>query len=202
VVLAGQGFGDVEAAHPAEFLFLLEEKELVRLHVELPANGGVVVDNDILDLVLEQNFACRETGRPSTNYGHGGFVHLSPVELVGGFYIGGELLGNLTHLFYPIDGGDANALDLAIDQHLAGATLSNTALETPFTVLDAMAMNREARLMQGCSNGKSLLSVYQFPLENEGNLLPFWHFENRMFFNFMQLLALYERYGKISGYEK
>ena len=81
VGIACQRPGDVETAHSAEFLFLLKEEELVSLHLELAADGIVVVQHQIVDACLVQFFPHGEAGRSRADDGDGSAINLLGIGL-------------------------------------------------------------------------------------------------------------------------
>jgi len=159
-VIAGQGFGNLEASHSAKLLLLFKEEELVGLHVELSANCCVVINHNVLNTMLKQQLACRQAGRPGANDGHGGFINPGAVQLISRFYARCIVLGYFTNLLNPINRGNANTFNLTIYQHLACSTLAYTAFEATFPIFETVAMNRISCLMKRRCNGKSFCPLY------------------------------------------
>ena len=52
-VFAGKRFGNIETTHTTKFLLLFKKEELVRLHIKLTSNGGVIVDYNIFNTMLK-----------------------------------------------------------------------------------------------------------------------------------------------------
>ena len=128
VVVASQCLGDVEATHAAELLLLLEEEELVGLHVELTADVGVIVDDHIRDAELVEFLTAGQTCRTCADDGDGGLVDLHLALWVLG-RLGLVALGNLADFLHTVDFGDADTADFAVDQHLASAAFTDAAFQ-------------------------------------------------------------------------
>ena len=159
--VAGQGLGNVESAHATELLLFFEEEELVGLHLELPADGVVVVDHEVVDACLVQLFADGQAGWPGTDDGHGRTIDLLLAVLPGGAAVnqGETLLSDAADFPDAIDLGDADTADVAVHQHFAGTALADTALHGAFAVFQAMVVNRESGLVQRGGDGLAFLAT-------------------------------------------
>jgi hypothetical protein len=67
-------------------------------------------------------------------------------------------MGDLLYLFNPVDAGDADAFDLAVDQHLTGTAFADAAFEAAFAVTQAVTVNRMAPLMKSSCNCESYVT--------------------------------------------
>ena len=67
MVVASQCLGDVKTAHATELLLLLEEEELVGLHIELATDTAIVVNHQIADAEGIQLLAAGQTCRTGTD---------------------------------------------------------------------------------------------------------------------------------------
>ncbi len=154
LALAGQRFGNVEPAHAAEFLLLLEEKELVGLHQELAADTVVIVDHDIGHLVAVQLFPGGQSGRTGANDSHGGTVNFYCGVPVNGHPVRCMIMGDFFHFLHPVDAGYADPLHLAVDQHFAGTAFTDPAFEAALAVTEAVTVHRIAGLVEGSGDGE------------------------------------------------
>ena len=179
MVVAGECLGNVEAAHSAVFLLLLEEEELVGLHRELSADAVVVVNHDVGDAELVELLAAGESGGTRADDGDLGLIDFRGGDGLG-VGVGEIVVGNLLHLLHAIDEGDADALHDAIDEHFAGAALADAAVHTALTALQTVAVNGEARLMEGRRDGVTLRSLHLLTLVLKGRHLPFGNIQDGM----------------------
>ena len=159
--VAGKRLGNVEAAHAAEFLLFLEEEELVGLHLELAADGVVVVEHQVVDARLVELFADGQAGRSGADDCHGGTVDLFLVLQDGGGAVDHReaLLSDAPDFPHAVDLGDADAADVAVDEHLAGAAFADAALHGALAVFQAVVVDREAGLVQGGCDGLAFLAA-------------------------------------------
>ena len=180
VVVAGERLGDVETAHAAVLLLLLEEEELVGLHRELSADAVVVVDDDVGDAELVELFAAGEAGGTRADDGDFGLIDFRGGGGFVGSGFGKIVVGNLLHLLHAIDEGDADAFHHAIDEHFAGAALADAAVHTALTALQTVTVDGEPRLVQGRCDGVALRGFHLLTLVLKGRDLPFGNIQNGM----------------------
>ena len=184
VVFAGKGFGDVEATHATIFLLAFKEEELVGLHIELSADAGVVVDNDIVDAESVELFAASKSGRTGTHDGNGGFVYfmldISVLRLKFGHCLVGVEHGDV---FNAIDGGYADTAHFAVDKHLAGTAFADTALQRAVAALQRMAVYGESRFVQRFGNGVALARLYFLSIVKKFGYLALRDVQNRVILN-------------------
>ena len=190
VVVASKRFCDVETTHSAVNLLLLEEEELVRLHIELTANSFVVIDNYVGNAHFVEFLTASQTSRTSTDDYNLSLVNLACFVLR--FDDLREIvLRNFANRLNAIDRSYADTLYFSIDQHLAGTAFADAALEAALASVDAMTVNREARLMQGCCNSITFLSCNLLTIILKGGLFGLWNVQNRMFGNLVHFLCFY-----------
>ena len=168
VVVAGKGLGDVEASHPSEAFLLLEEEELVGLHVELTAYLAVVVDHDVVDAEGVQLLAAGKAGRTGTDDGHLRLVYLYLAFLLVAHFGQLSLMAvDATHFLDTVYLRHADAAHLAVDEHFAGSAFSDAAVEAPVAAVQTVAMHGKAGLMQCSGNGVAPASFYLFSVVNK-----------------------------------
>ena len=188
MVVTGQSLGDVEATHSAEFLLLLEEEELVGLHIELTANAGVVVDDDVADAEGIELLTAGETRRTRTNDGDLGLVDFHFAGLV--FLRLGKDVGLVVdgaHFLDTIDEGDADAADFAVDQHFAGTALADAAVEASVASVKAVAVNGIAGLVKGGGDGLAPLTFHGLAFILEFHKVFLRDVQNGVFFDFIHI---------------
>ena len=153
VVLAGQCLGDIEATHATELLLLLEEEELMRLHIELTTYLAIVVNHDVVDAKGIQLLAAGKTGRTGTDDGHLRLVDLHLTRLLranlGHCHLA---IAHQAHLLHAVYLGDADATHLAINQHLTRSALADAAVQAAVATVEAVTVNGIACLVQGGGN--------------------------------------------------
>ena len=185
--VAGEGFGDVEAAHAAELPLLLEKEELVRLHPELAADGVVVVDHEVIDPRLAELLADGEAGRTRADDGDGGLVHPLRRPGIRGHDLGEAVGPGAVHLFHAVHLGDADAADVAVHDHFARAALADAALHRAVAVLQAVVVDGESGLVQGGGDGLALLSGDGMSFKDKRMQILLRNFEDRMLRNFVHV---------------
>ena len=193
VVVASQGLGDVEATHAAEFLLLLEEEELVGLHVELSADAGVVVDHDVADAEGVELLAAGEACGTRTDDGHLGLIdlHLARLRFLGlGKHVGFVVDG--AHFLDAIDESDADAADLTVDEHLTGATLADAAVEASVATVERVAVDGIAGLVKGCGDGLAPLTFDGLAFILELHKVFLRDVQDRVSFDFVHIECVFE----------
>ena len=184
VVVASQCLGDVKAAHATELLLLLEEEELVGLHIELTTLGGIVVHHDVGDSQRRELLAACQSGRAATDDGNCGLVDSGFLGCTG-LALGHVVLGDLAHLFHAVNAGDADAAHLSVDEHFAGTALADAALQAAVASRGAVAVYNESCLMKGGGYGFAFLAANSSPFKLKFHIFFFWKVKNRMIFNFI-----------------
>ena len=163
VVVASKSLGNIEATHSAEFLFLLEEKELVGLHIELSTDMRIVVYYYVVDIEFIQLLAAGKSGGACSDD-----CHLSLVNLDFAFFVslgfGHIVLFQLTYFFHVVYQGDADASYLSIYEHLAGSAFSDSAFQASWTSVNAVTVDGVSGLMKsgGDSVAFSALNLFTF----------------------------------------
>ncbi len=133
------------------------------LHAELAADGGVVVQHQVVHAGLAQFFPHGQSGRTGADDGHRGLVDAQGlVRLSRSFHFPESIRARATDLPDPVHGRDADAADVSVHQHLAGAALADSAFHGAVAVLEAVMMHGEAGLMQGGGDGLPFLAAYGF----------------------------------------
>ena len=161
VVLADQRLGNVEATHATELLLLLEEEELMRLHIELTTYLAIVVNHDVVDAKGIQLLTAGKTGRTGTDDGHLRLVDLHLTRLLRAHLGHCHLaVAHQAHLLHAVYLGDADATHLAIDQHLTRTTLADAAVQAAVAAVKAVTVNGIACLVQGGGNGIALAAQH------------------------------------------
>ena len=162
--VSGESPGDIESSHPAEAFLLLEEKELVGLHQELPSDLTVAVYDQAVHTLLKQFLADSQTCRTCTDNGHSRPVDLpfflSAVPFSDKHTLKTAVRTEPGDLAYPVHLSDTDTADPAVDEHLAGSALADTALHSTLAVLQTETVYRIPCLMQGGRHCLSLLSCY------------------------------------------
>ena len=182
VVVTGKGLGDIETSHAAELLLLLEEEELVGLHVELAADAGVAVDHQVVDAEGVELPAAGKTCGTCADDGDLCLVDLHFAGLLGES-VGHILLVELTDFADVVDWRDTDAANLAVDEHFAGAALADAALEAAWFAVDGVAVDGEACLMEGCGDGVASQTLHGLAVEQKFDNLRPGDVENRMSFD-------------------
>ena len=190
--VAGKGLRYVEAPHASEFPFFLEEKELVRLHTELSADGAVVVDNQIVYTGLPQLFPHGQAGRARTYDRDCSLVYLPGrfFRLGRGNHPGETVDTGPVHFPDPVDGGYANAAYMPVDYHLAGAALADSAFHGTVAVLQAVVVHGEARLVESGCYCLSFLAGNGLSFKEKRMIILLRDGENRVFGNPVHWLSL------------
>ena len=186
----GEGFGNVEPAHAAELLLLLEEEELVRLHPELAADGAVVVDDEVVHPGFPELLADGQAGRARADDGDRGFINL--LGRIGGrrrFHVVETVFPGAVHLLHAVHLGDADPADMAVHDHLAGAALADAALHGAVAVFQTMVMDGKSGLMQRGGDGLALLAVNGLPFELKSVQVFLRNVQNRMLRDFVHVGA-------------
>ena len=167
------------------------------LHIELAADAGIAVDNQIVDTERIELLATSQTGRTGPDDGHRRFINGKGIHRLS---FGGSLesdprqvglMGDETHLLHPIDGCDANATHTAVNQHLAGTTLADAALQRAVSARKGMAMHGIACLVEGFSNGVALVATHRFAFKQKLHFLALRNVEYRMPFNLIHIVSFY-----------
>ena len=140
MVVAGECLGDVKTAHTTELLLLLEEEELMGLHIELTTLGRVVVHHDIGDSQCRELLAASQSGRAAADDGDRGLVNPGLAGCTG-LALGHVVLRNLAHLFHAVNAGDADAAHLTVNKHFTCTALADTALQTAVAARGAVAVH-------------------------------------------------------------
>ena len=184
VVVAGKGLGDVEAAHSTEFLLFFEEEKLVRLHIELSADVGVVIDDHVGNAEFAEFLAAGQSRRTRADDGDGGLVdfHLA-LRVLG--RLGLVVFGDFAHFLHAIDEGDADAADFAVHEHFARAALADAALEAAVAASDAVAMDGIARLVKGGGDGLAPLTAHGLAFILEFHKVSLRDVQDGMFLDFV-----------------
>ena len=183
MVVAGERLGDVETAHAAVFLLLLEEEELVGLHGELSADAVVVVDDDVGDAELVELFAAGEAGGTGADDGDLCLIDFRAFCGFDSVGFGKIVVGDLLHLLHAVDEGDADAFHHAVDEHFAGTALADAAVHAALAAFQAVAVDGETRLMQGRRDGVAFRGLHLLTLVFKGRHLPFGDVQDRMMQN-------------------
>ena len=184
MIVAGESLRDVKTAHATKLLLFLKEEELMCLHIELAALGGVVVNHNVGYSKCGELLAASQSRRTTANDGNRSFVNLSLMGFTG-FALGHVVLGNLANLLHAVNTRDADAAHLTVDKHFAGTTLADTALQTAVTTGSAVAVHNKSCLMKGGSYSFTLLPANGSPFKLKLHVLFFWKLKNRMIFNFI-----------------
>ena len=164
--VSGEGFGDVESAHAAELLLLLEEEELVRLHPELPADGAVVINHEVVHPGFPEFLPHGESGRTCADDGDRGLVDfLGRIGGRRGFHVVETVFPGAVYLLYAVHLGDADPADVAVHDHFAGAAFADAALHRAVAVFQTMVMDGKSGLMQRGGDGLAFLAVNGLPFE-------------------------------------
>ncbi len=187
-----KGLGYVEATHAAIFLFLLEEEELVGLHIELAADTRIAVDDEVVDAKSIQLLAAGKTGRTRADNGDLGLVDLHSLSrLLRTFWrfesntrkVG--FVGDSTHLADTVNSSDTDAAHATVDQHLAGAALADAALKGAVAALQRVAVDGESRLVEGLGDSVTFAPLDGLAFKKEFDDVGLRDVQNRVFFDFV-----------------
>ena len=185
MAVAGKCFGNIETTHSAEFLFLFEKEKLVRLHQKLSANLIVIVYHQVINTMFEEFFTTSKPCRSGANNGNCGFVNVDRGLGIALPDLRGIVVRNFAYFMNTINLGDANAANLSINQHFAGAAFANAAFKAALAVGKTMAVYRVTGLVQGGGNGESFFSGNGFSIELKGNFFAYRNFEDWVNVNFI-----------------
>ena len=181
LAVACKGLGNIETAHAAELLLLLEEEELVGLHIELATDTAIVVNHQIADAESIQLLAAGQTCRTGTDDGHLCLIYLHLAGLMVAHF--GPLVLVCSHrayLFHTVHRGNADAAHLSVDKHLAGTALTDAAIQAAVAPVDTVTVYRIARLMEGCCYRIAFRRLHSGAVIKEFNRLALRDVKNRM----------------------
>ena len=80
-------------------------------------------------------------------------------------------MGDDTHLLDIVHRRDADSPHLAVDQHLAGTTFTDAALQTAVAAPQRMTVYRETGLMQRFGDGVAFAAFHRFAFKEKLDLL-------------------------------
>ena len=174
--------------HTGPDWLLLEEEELVGLHVELSSDAGIVVDHDVADAEGVQLFAAGQTCGTRTDDGHLGLVNLNLTwELFLGFGKDIGLVVDGTHFLHAVDEGDADTADLAVDEHFTGAALADAAVEASVATVERVAVDGITGLVKGGGDGLAPLTFHGLAFILEFHKVFLRDIQDRVFLNFVHI---------------
>ena len=138
------------------------------LHVKLTTDISIVINDYIADSECVELFAASQTCRAGANNGDLGFIHLYLAWMLFlGIWKHVSLVVDRFHFLHSINQGYADTTNLAVDKHLAGTALSDTAVQASVTSVKTMAVNRITSLMQRGSNSVALLTHHFLTVINK-----------------------------------
>ena len=131
---------------------------ITRQSTPLAADGAVVVDHETVHPGRPEFLADGEAGRARADDGDGGLVHFLGRILRYGPDLGKAFGPGAVDFLHAVHLRDADAADVAVHDHLAGAALADPALHRAVAVLQAVVMDGKARLVQGGGDGLAFLA--------------------------------------------
>ena len=164
-------------------------------HPELAADGAVVVDHEAVHPCRAELLADGEAGRARADDGDRGLV-----DLLGGLFRHGPDFGKAfgpgtVDFLHAVHFRDADAADVAVHDHLAGAALADAALHRAVAVLQAVVMDGEACLVQGGGDGLSFLAGDGLSFEDERMQVLLRNAEDGMLRDFVHVDAVSSVFG-------
>jgi hypothetical protein len=160
----------------------------VGLHDKLAANLVIVVNHQVINPMLDENFAGRQSGRACPDDSHTGAVHLDPAFFIHRLRFRAMVFRNFADLPDPVNGGNTDPFYFPVNQHFTGSALAYAALQTPVSAFQTVAMDRITGLVQGCCNGQTFLACNLLAFKYKRMTFAGFNLKYRMLVNFQHFI--------------